>query len=152
MTKLKDIEAKAKDYYFNNWRGHEVVIPAFGEKVYLNRIGWNHIAHHPRRKLVDKIIRLKKLDIARKVLETSSHYQTVEVRGKIHYYGIQAIVGDTRVKVIVTSMGSKGRKILYSVMFKSISRQQQKAVDRQNEKIIKEFRKNNPKIFPKRRT
>lgn len=151
MTKLKDIEANAKDYYFNKWHGHEIVIPAFGEIVYVNRIGWNHIAHHPRRKLVDKIIRLKKLDIARKVLETSSHYQTVEVRGKIHYYGIQAIVGDTRVKVVVTSMGPKSRKILYSVMFKSISRQQQRLVNRQNEKIIKEFRKNNPRVLPRRR-
>jgi len=120
MTKFKDIEARAKEYYFNIWRGHEKVIPAFNEIVYVTRIGWNHIVHHPRRTLKDKIIRLKKLELARQVLETSSHYQTAEIRGKFYYYGIQAIIKDTRVKVIVTSKGPKGRKLLYSVMFKSI--------------------------------
>ena len=152
MSKFKDIEAKAKDYYFNKWHGHEIIIPAFGEIVYVNRIGWNHIVHHPRRTLKDKIIRLKKLELARQVLETSSHYQTVEIRKKFYYYGIQAIVGDTRVKVIVTSKGAKGRKVLYSVMFKSISRQHRKIVDRQNDRLIKEFRKTNPKIVPRRRS
>lgn len=151
MSKYKDIEAKAKDYYFNKWRGSEKVIQAFGETVYLNRIGWNHIVHHPRRSLKDKIIRLKKLELARKVLEKSSHYQTVEVRGMFYYYGIQAIVDDTRVKVIVTSKGSKGKKILFSVMFKSISRQQQKIIDKQNDKLINEFRKTNPKVIARRR-
>jgi len=152
VTKFKNIETKAKDYYFNKWRGHEIVIPAFGEKVYINRIGWNHIVHHPRRTLKDIIIRLRKLELARQVLETSSHYQTVEVRGRIYYYGIQAIVKDTRVKVIVTSKGISGKKVLYSVMFKNVSRQQQKAIDRQNDKLIKEFRKGNPTTLPKRRS
>lgn len=152
MSKFKDIETKAKDYYFNKWRGHEIIIPAFNEKVYITRIGWNHIVHHPRRTLLDKIIRLRKLDLARKVLETSNHYQTLEIRGKFYYYGIEAIVNETRVKVIVTSKGKKGKKILYSVMFKSISKQQRKIVDRQNEKIIAEFRRENPRIIPKRRS
>ena len=152
MTKFKDIETKAKDFYFNKWRGHEKVIPAFGETVYVNRIGWNHIVHHPRHTLKDKIIRLRKLELARQVLESSSHYQTLEVRGRFYYYGIQAIVNDTRVKVIVTSKGAKGRKILYSVMFKSVVRQQQMVVDRQNERLIKEFRKKNPKILPRRKS
>ncbi|WKZ25772.1 MAG: hypothetical protein QY322_00440 [bacterium] len=151
MSKYKDIEAKAKNYYFNEWRGSEKIIQAFNEIVYVNRIGWDHIVHHPRRSLKDKIIRLRKLDLARQVLETSSHYQTVEVRGKFYYYGIQAIVDNTRVKVIVTSKGKDGKKILYSVMFKSLSRQQQKIVDKQNEKLISEFRKNNPKVSPRRR-
>ena len=152
MAKFKDIEAKAKDYYFNKWQGHEKIAPSFGETVYVNRIGWNHIVHHPRHTLKDKIIRLRKLDLARQVLETSSHYQTVEVRGKFYYYGIQAIVNDTRVKVIITSKGEKGKKILFSVMFKSISRQQQRIVDRQNQRIIETFRKTNPRIIPKRRS
>ena len=74
------------------------------------------------------------------------------MRGRFYYYGIQAIVNDTRVKVIVTSKGAKGRKILYSVMFKSVVRQQQMVVDRQNERLIKEFRKKNPKILPRRKS
>ena len=152
MSKFKDIETKAKDYYFNKWQGHEKVAPSFGEVVYVNRIGWNHIVHHPRRTLKDKIIRLRKLGLARQVLETSSHYQTVEVRGKFYYYGIQAIVNNTRVKVIITSKGKRGKKVLFSVMFKSISRQQQRIVDRQNKKIIDELRKTNPKILPRRKS
>lgn len=152
MSKYKDVELKAKNYYFDKWRGHEKRIQAFDEIVFVNRIGWNHIVHHPRRTLKDKIIRLKKLELARKVLETSSHYQTMEVRGKFYYYGIQAIMNDTRVKVIVTSKGPKGKKVLYSVMFKSLSKQKQKIINKQNEKLIKEFRKNNPRILPKRRS
>jgi len=152
MSRFKDIETKAKDYYFNKWHGHEKIAPSFGEIVYVNRIGWNHIVHHPRHTLKDKIIRLKKLELARQVLESSSHYQSVEVRGRFYYYGIQAIVKDTRVKVIITSKGENGNKILFSVMFKSVSRQQQRIIDRQNERTIKEFRKSNPKILPRRRS
>lgn len=151
MSKYKDIEAKAKDFYFNKWRGNEKVIPAFNEIVYVNRIGWNHIVHHPRRTLLDKIIRLKKLELAKQVLETSSHYQTVEIRGKFYYYGLQAIIDNTRVKVVVTSKGKNGKKILFSVMFKSILKQQQKNIDKQNDKLIKEFRETNPKILPRKR-
>ena len=109
MTSVKSIEIKAKDYYFNKWRGSEKIIPAFNEVVYVTKLGWNHIAHHPRRKLLDKIMRLKKLELAREVLEKSNTYQTVEVRGKIYYYGIQAIVSDTRVKIVVTSKGINGK-------------------------------------------
>lgn len=152
MSTFKDIETKAKDYYFNKWYGHEKVAPSFGETVYVNRIGWNHIVHHPRHTLKDKIIRLKKLELARQVLESASHYQSVEVRGRFYYYGIQAIVKDTRVKVIITSKEENGKKILFSVMFKSVSRQQQRIIDRQNERTIKEFRKSNPKILPRRRS
>jgi hypothetical protein len=151
MTHIKDIETKAKMYYFNDWRGNEIIIPAFGEIVYISKLGWNHIVHHPRRKLKDKIIRLKKLPLAREVLEKSTTYQTVEVRGQIYYYGIQAIVKDTRVKIVVTSKGVDGKKYLYSVMLKNISRQQQKVIDKQNQKLINEFRKKNPRIYPKRR-
>lgn len=152
MSKYKDIEAKAKDFYFNKWRGNEKIIPAFGEIVYVTKIGWNHIVHHPRRTLLDKIIRLKKLELAKQVLETSNHYQALEIRGQFYYYGIQAIIDNTRVKVIVTSKGAKGKKILFSVMFKSISKQQQKIINKQNDKLIKEFRRSNPKILPRRRS
>ena len=151
MSKYKDIEAKAKDYYFNKWRGNEKVIPAFGEVIYITKTGWNHIVHHPRRTLLDKIIRLKKLELAKQVLETSTHYQTLEIRGEFYYYGFQAIVDDTRVKVIVTSKGKNGKKILFSVMFKSISKQQQTIINKQNDKLIQEFRRLNPKIVPRRR-
>ncbi|MFZ5366350.1 MAG: hypothetical protein ACOZBZ_03570 [Patescibacteria group bacterium] len=59
MSSIKLIIKKAQKFYFEEWRGHEKICPAFGEKVYVTKIGWRHIAKHPRRKLVDKIIRLK---------------------------------------------------------------------------------------------
>lgn len=141
MSDLKSIIKKARKYYFEEWRGSEKVCPAFGEKVYVTKLGWNHIVHHPRRKFVDKIIRLKKLPLARELLETATTYQTVQKRGKYILYGIQAIKNNTRVIVVVSSKGKNGKKVFYSAMFKSISRQEQRTVDRHNLKLIREFRR-----------
>jgi hypothetical protein len=140
-TTFKSVLEKAKDFYFNQWRGTEKVCPAFGEKVYLNRIGWNHIVYHRRHTLVDKIIRLKKLPLAREILESATTYQTYQIRGKFHYYGFTAIKGETRIKVVVTSKGKEGKKILYSVMSKSLTKQQQRNTDRHNKKLIEEFKR-----------
>jgi len=141
MSSVKSIFQNGRKYYFEEWRGNEKICPAFGEKVYLTGLGWKHIAKHPRRTLVDKIIRIKKLPLAREILETSTTYQTFQKRGDYFYYGFAAIKGDTRIKVVVTSKGEKGRKILYSVMFKNIKRAEQKRIDRHNIKLIREFRK-----------
>lgn len=138
---IKFIIQKARDYYFNRWRGHEKICPAFNEKVYLTKLGWRHIAKHPRRLLVDKLIRLKHLPLAREVLETANTFQTVHQRGSYWYYGFRVIKEDRVVKVVVTSRGRKGRKVLYSVMFKSISRSRQKAIERHNQKLIARFRR-----------
>lgn len=148
---FKSILKKAKDYYFDQWRGYEKECPAFGEKVYLNRIGWNHIVYHRRRTLVDKIIRLKKLPLAREILEKATTYQTLQSKGEFYYFGFTAIKGDTRIKVVVSSRGMKGKKILYSVMFKSLVRQRQRNIDRHNKKIISDFIRKTPKIRPQRR-
>lgn len=141
MTNIEIIVNKARKYYFEEWRGHEEICPAFGEKVFLTKIGWNHIAKHPRRKLVDKIIRLKKLPRARELLKKSTTYQSLQRIGKYYYYGFQAIEGNTRIKVIVTSKSRTGKKYLYSVMFKNIERSEQKKTDKHNQKLIQEFRK-----------
>jgi hypothetical protein len=148
---LKSIIRRARDYYFNQWRGKEKICPAFGEKVYLTRVGWHHIAYHPRRTLVDKKIRLKKLPLAREVLEKATTYQTLQKRGQFYLFGFTAIRGDTRVKVVVSSKGENGKKILYSVMFKSLIRQEQRNIEQQNRKIIAQFKRRNHRIFPKRR-
>jgi len=145
MSTLKNIISRAKNYYFKQWRGQEKICPAFNEKVYLTRRAWNHIAHHPRRNLVDKIIRLKKLPLAREIIEKSTTYQSCLKRKNIYYYGFQAIKNDIRIKVVVTSKGKNGRKILYSVMFKNIAKSEQKKIERHNAKLIREFRKNHPK-------
>lgn len=151
MSKLKSIVAKAKKYYFKEWKGNEKITPAFEEKVFITNLGWNHIVHHPRRKLVDKIIRLKKLSLAREVLETATTYQTLQKKGKFYLYGFQAIKGDTRIKVVVSSKGKNGRKVFYSAMFKSMSRQERINIDKHNKKIINEFRRKNPRKRARRR-
>lgn len=145
MSSVKFIIRKGRRYYFEEWRGHEKVCPAFGEKVFVTGLGWRHIAKHPRRTLIDKIIRVKKLPLAREVLETSTTYQTFQKRGDYFYYGFTAIKGDTRIKVVVTSKGKESRKILYSVMFKNIKRAEQKTIDRHNARMIKEFRQKYPR-------
>jgi len=151
MARVADIIAKAKDYYFNQWRGHEKISPAFGEKVYLTGVGWRHIAHHPRRLLIDKIIRLKNLGLAREVLETANTYQTINQKGKFILYGITAIKGNKRIKVVVSSKGKTGRKILFSVMFKGLNKRERQQILEQNEKLITDFRRKNPRIMPKLR-
>lgn len=145
MSSVKSIIDKAKDYYFNHWRGHEKVSPAFGEKVFITKLGWNHIAKHKRRLLVDKLIRLKKLPLAREVLETATTYQTVTQRGKYLLYGFRAIKDRTVIKAVVSSKGTTGRKVLYSVMFKSLDRQVQRRTMIANRKLVVQFRKRNPR-------
>lgn len=148
---LKSIIKKAKDYYFDQWKNNEKICPAFDEKIYLTKVGWNHIVYHPRRTLIDKIIRLKKLPLAREVLEKATTYQTLQKKGVFYFFGFTAIRDNTRVKVVVSSRGKDGKKILYSVMFKSLNRQERQNIEHHNRKIISHFRKKNPKIFPRRR-
>jgi len=151
MSSVKSTIRKAKNYYFNVWRGKEKMCPAFGEKVYITKLGWNHIAYHPRRTLVDKLIRLKNLPLAQKVLETATTYQTLEIRGDLYFYGFQAIQGNKMVKVVVTSKGEAGKKLLYSTMFKSMARQEQRNIERHNKRLINEFRKSHPRHKPRRK-
>lgn len=125
MSNIKILIAKAKDYYFNNWRGHEKVSPAFKEKVYVTRLAWNHICYHPRRLLTDKLIRLKKLPLARELLETATTFQTIKKQGKYILYGFRAIKDDTVIKVVVSQKEGGQKKELYSVMFKSLKHQKQ---------------------------
>lgn len=141
VNTVRSIIDRAHDYYFNQWRGSEKVCPAFAEKVYVSGLGWRHIAKHPRRLLVDKLIRLRNLRLAREVLEESTTYQTVQQKGKYILYGFRAIKGDRVIKVVVSSRGKEGKKILYSVMFKSISRQEQRNIVQHNKKIVDEFRR-----------
>jgi len=145
MTKVRIIVQKAKKYYFDEWRGNEKVCPAFGEKVYITRTGWDHIVYSRRRRLVDKIIRLKNLKVAREILESANTYQTIQKKGPYYRYGLWVIRGDRKFKVVVSSKGKKGRKVFLSFMVSSLTKRQQMKIDKHNKKIIEEFRKNNPR-------
>ena len=147
----KNIIDTAKDYYFNQWRNHEKISPAFGEKVYITRLGWNHICYCKRRLLADKIIRLKKLPLARELIETATTYQTVRKVGIYTQYGFRAIKDDTVIKVVVSQKEGSAKKLLYSVMFKSLIHQRQYIVNKKNDKKIRKFKDENPKPFIRRR-
>lgn len=142
---VKAIVASAKHYYFNLWRGHEKISPAFGEKVHITRLGWNHICYSPRRLLKDKIIRLKKLPLARALIETATTYQTVRKVGIFTQYGFRAIKGDTVIKVVVSQKDGSYKKLLYSVMFKSLKHHRQYLIGKNNNRKIRKFIKENPK-------
>lgn len=146
MSDFNKIIKQAKDFYFNKWRGNENICPAFNEKVWVTRLCWNHILYHKRRLLVDKLIRLKKLPLAKEILDTSTTYQTKRHYGKYVLYGFRAIKGDTVIKVVVSSKGESGKKELYSVMFKNIKRQEQRKIWEHNDQIIKDFRRKNPRV------
>ena len=145
MSTVKTIKNEAKRFLTQEWIGHEKVCPAFNEKVYVTRLFWEHLFYHKRRVLVDLLIRLKKLPLAKGVLETSTTYQTKQKRGKYVLYGFRAVIEDTIVKIVVSSKGEKGKKLLYSVMFKSMNRQEQKRIEEHNRKIIAEFKRKNPR-------
>jgi len=151
VNSVRSIINRAHDYYFNQWRGNEKICPAFGEKIYVTGLGWRHIAKHPRRLLVDKLIRLRNLSLAREVLEESTTYQTVQHKGKYILYGFRAIKGDRVIKVVVSSRGEEGKKVLYSVMFRSISKQEQRKIIQHNKKTVDEFRRKNPRKNSKTR-
>ncbi|KKU74545.1 MAG: hypothetical protein UX99_C0011G0001 [Candidatus Amesbacteria bacterium GW2011_GWB1_47_26] len=137
MSDLKLTIEKARQYYFQEWRGNEKICPAFGEIVYVTRVGWNHIVHHKRRLIVDKVIRLKKLPLAREVLESATTYQTVQTRGEYTLYGIKAIKGDTVVKVVVSQKIGSSKKVLFSIMFRNVKRHKEWSVKKHNKNLIR---------------
>ncbi len=120
MTSLQNIIRRSKKFYFQEWRGHEKICPAFGEKVYVTRWGWRHLVDHPRRSLSEKVRRLKKLPMAREILENSNTYQQFQIKGDFYFYGIIAIKNNEEIKVVVASHGKKGRKFFLSLMSKKI--------------------------------
>lgn len=150
MASFRTIVKTAHDYYFNEWRGNEKVCPAFGKKIYVTNLGWNHVVNK-QRPLVDLIIRLKKIKLARELLENASTYQTLQKKGKYYLYGLSSIKGETRIKVVVSSKNKKGKKVVYSWMFKNVKRAKQKRIDRHNKKIISEFRRKHPERRHKRK-
>jgi len=88
--------------------------------------------------------------LAREVLETTNSIQTLRKKGKYWQWGIQAIKGNTRVKIVISSRNKTGtKKILFSVMFKNINRSKQKAIQEHNQRIIREFRKKYPRRLRK---
>jgi len=141
MSDLKSTIEKARQYYFHEWRGNEKISPAFGEIVYVTRVGWDHIVLHKRRLIVDKVIRLRKLPLAREVLESATTYQTVQTKGAYMLYGIKAIKGETVVKVVVSQKIGSSKKVLFSVMFRNVKKHKEWNIQKRNTNLIREFKR-----------
>lgn len=115
--KFDKIQEQAYEFYFRKWRGNEKICPALGEVVYATRAGWDHLVDPPKgRGKSDKVDRFRVLPLAKKLLETATTFQEKRVRGIYHYWAIEAVMGGTRIRVIVSSRGPRGRRIFYSVM------------------------------------
>lgn len=110
MAKIKTVIKKAKRFYFEKWRGKEKVCPAFGEKVCVTRLGWNHIVYNRRHKTKDVVMRLNNLKLAKELLETATLYQDFRKTGNLYYYGFDAVIRGKKIRVIVSSKGKKGMK------------------------------------------
>ena len=119
MTKNKNVIDKAWKYYFEEWRGHEKICPAFGEKVLVTHLGWEHVVHNRRHNLADVVRRLKSLQYARTLLETFPLYQEKRSTKKYDYYAFWGVIEEKRIKVIVSSPKSTGKKYFFSVMVRN---------------------------------
>lgn len=118
MTSLKISINKAKSFYFDTWRGHEKVCPAFRQIVFVTRLGWNHVVFNKRHRNKDVAMRLKYLYLAKELLELASTYQDVRKKGRDYYYGFDAIIKGKRIRVVVTSRGKFGKKIFLSIIYR----------------------------------
>ena len=118
MTSNKSLIAKAKGFYFEEWRGHEKNCPAFSEVVYATRLGWNHVVFNKRHRTKDVVMRLKYLPLAKELLEIATMYQDFRKKGNIYFYGFDAIFKGKRIRVIVTSKGKNGKKLFLSIIYR----------------------------------
>lgn len=118
MTKNKNVVDRAWKFYFNEWRGHEKVCPAFGEVVFVTRLGWNHVVFNRRHRTKDVMMRLKYLSLAKELLEVATTYQDFRKRGSNYYYGFDAMLKGKRIRVIITSKGKLGKKVFLSIIYR----------------------------------
>lgn len=116
--------ADARKYYQNIGA---VFSPALQEQVYFSNHGFRHILFKRGRKGRERDIQIKRfslLSLAVKLLGLSTTYQEFEILTKIyngktkevHYWGIIAILGDEKIKVVIRKIGQRGRVHFWSVI------------------------------------
>lgn len=111
---------------YNRWRKFSTYCPALSKHIRFSLQGWYHITGEKgpkKRTLKDAYRRLKLLPHARAIIQKSSTFQDIQIRGKITYYSLEAVVlvsqNETtehrRVKVVL-KQDRLGKIIFYSVM------------------------------------
>jgi len=104
-SKLEVVQHRAWKFY-QTWRQAGSFSPALQEKIFVTRLGWDHLlSPRKRRTKREKIVRLNALPLARKLLETSTTYQEhrVDKERGISYWAFVAAMDGKRIKVVVSA-------------------------------------------------
>ena len=120
MSNFKKELQKAKNFYFNIWRGNEKPSPAFnGEIVKAGRAGWKHLRYSDRRNSKEILPRLRLLPIAKTIIETQNEIKNYRRVDNVEYWALEDMVNGRRIRVIIRATGNK-EKHFFSVFSKRI--------------------------------
>ncbi len=116
----KELKTKAKNFFKKHKR---VRCPAFPkEKIIFNSRGWHHLFYEGKmraRPIKEAETRVILLERGLKLLKKMPFYQEERIIDHegiiIHYWSLEGIIDERRVKVIVRQEG-KGRKCFWSVI------------------------------------
>ena len=117
ISKFDKAKEKARKFYFEKWKNHEIITPAFNQRVLITRSGWDHLINpaHKRTK-VEQMKRFEILPLARKLLEEAQTFQEHRRDNHGHYFAFTGYMGGRKIKVVVRSKTFKSAKYFYSVM------------------------------------
>lgn len=103
-SKLERAQFKAWKFY-QEWRKTGSVCPAFnGERIYVTRLGWNHLVSPRKKRTVkEKIRRFEALPLAKKLIERSTTYQEHRTDHGISFWALTAHMDGRKIKVILSS-------------------------------------------------
>lgn len=115
MSNFKKAIKKAKQYYFEIWKGNEKPSPAFNtEIIKVTKAGWNHIVFSSRRNASEIVERLSYIKNARELIERSAFIQNYRKVGAAEYWELQGMFGKVVVRTIIRSI-NLGEKHIFSV-------------------------------------
>jgi len=113
----KTARAKAKKYYRTIGA---IFSPALDEQVYFSKHGFGHIrfkrGHRGRARKI-QIRRFSLLPLAVNLVAVSTTYQEFEITpNRFRYWGLIAIIGNEKFKVVIRKIGQRGRAHFWSVI------------------------------------
>ena len=132
LSNYEKLKEDAQSFYFSIRKRYS---PVFNQEILFPAESFNHIIFKSARSEREKssqILRFKLLPIAIKLIETSTTYQEFEETIKefnvksfkkkirktkiVKYWGLIAIIGGRKIKVIIRKMGDNGSMHFWSVV------------------------------------
>ena len=111
MVKLKQVQDRAKKFYFEQWQGNERPSPAFGgEIVRVGRSGWRHIIYDKKRSKSEVLSRLALLKEAKIILETKRTFDNYGRKGNFEFWALRSVVKGKTIRVIVRSFDGNEKR------------------------------------------